>query len=104
MFPSGNAILMYGGSHSWFNTSTNQFTVGNESTGMVSLNSAMPKYPREAGGPNFLGNMYTSALIFAHTHLPEGNLLMFVDSNRDPPNYHLNLDYIEIISITGGSP
>jgi hypothetical protein len=98
---------MYGGSHSWFNLSANQFTVGNESTGMISLNSAMPKYNQVEGGPNFLGNLYTSALIFAHTHLPDGNLLVFVDSNRDtinPANHFVNLDYIEIIRVTGGRP
>jgi hypothetical protein len=99
----GNAILFYGGSFSWYQ-SINYFQLNNDTAVEVSLNSALPWY-QMVGGPNFRGNMYTSGLIFAQANLSnELPFNMLVDSNRDDGLLHLNLDYIEIISVTGGSP
>jgi hypothetical protein len=99
----GNALLFYGGSFSWYQ-SINYFWFNNETAAEVSLNSALPWY-QMVGGPNFIGNMYTSGLIFAQANLSNNESFnVFVDSNSDDGTFNLHLDYIEVISVTGGSP
>jgi len=103
LFSQGDAVLIYGGSFSWYD-STNQFSLDNGNSTTVNLNSALPRYQSVPGGPNYRGNMYTSGLIYMQTGLSNIRRNMFVDSNRDNGLLHVNLDYVETIVVTGGSP
>jgi hypothetical protein len=48
------------------------------------------------------GSVYTHGLLYAQTNLSESSHVLTFDN--DGGNGQIGLDYIEIISVTGGSP
>jgi hypothetical protein len=94
-FVLGNAILVYGFSWSFF-PSSYRVTLDNETSVTLYSASALPN-TTSAG----LSRIYTSGLTFFQANLTDLPHILTVDNNNGAGQ--IGLDYIEIISVTGGT-
>jgi hypothetical protein len=91
---TGNAILLHGFAWS-YNPSNHRISIDNQPAVTIYANSSLAN----TGDPGYI---YTDGLIYFQANLSSGPHHLTVDNDQGVG--FLGLDYIEVISIAGGTP